>query len=124
MAVPFRTLEFLYVGASDFKRDLAYYRDVLKAELVWNKTGFGAHVAAFRMSEGPPLLLADDRPAPSCMPGYAVTDLEATVKTLKKREWKPDGGRFEIPNGPCYAFEDPSGNRLAIFENVRPDVFG
>jgi len=124
MAVPFRTLEFLYVGASDFKRDLAYYRDVLKAELVWNKTGFGAHVAAFRMSEGPLLLLADHRPAPSCMPVYAVTDLEATVKTLKKRGWKPDGGRFEIPNGPCYAFEDPSGNRLAIFENVRPDVFG
>ena len=124
MAVPFRTLEFLYVGTSDFKRDLAYYRDVLKAELVWNKTGFGAHVAAFRMSEGPLLLLADHRPAPSCMPVYAVTDLEATVKTLKKRGWKPDGGRFEIPNGPCYAFEDPSGNRLAIFENVRPDVFG
>jgi len=25
--------------------------------------------------------------------------------------------------GPCYAFEDPSGNRLAIFEMVRPHPF-
>ncbi|TLZ71097.1 MAG: VOC family protein [Methanobacteriota archaeon] len=124
MNVPFRSLEFLYVGSSDFKRDLGYYRDVLKADLLWNKTGFGAHVAAFRMSEGPLLLLADHRPAGTCMPVYAVEDLEGTAKSLRKRGWKPDGGLLEIPNGPCYAFEDPSGNRFAIFENVRPDVFG
>jgi predicted enzyme related to lactoylglutathione lyase len=57
------------------------------------------------------------------MPVYAVEDLDATVKALKKRGWKPDGGRIEIPNGPCYAFEDPSRNRFAIFENARPNVF-
>ena len=90
---------------------------------MWNLTGFGAHVAAFRLSEGPLVLLADHRPAPTCMPVYAVKDLGETVKVLKKRGWKPDGGRFEIPNGPCYAFEDPSKNRFAIFENVRPDLF-
>jgi len=123
MAAPFKKLEYLYVGSSDFERDIAYYRDVLKAELVWNLTGFGAHVAAFRLGPGPMVLIADHRPAPSCMPVYAVEDLDATVKALKKRGWKPDGGRIEIPNGPCYAFEDPSKNRFAIFENVRPNVF-
>jgi predicted enzyme related to lactoylglutathione lyase len=123
MDAPLGKLEYLYVGSSDFERDLAYYRDVLKAELVWNLTGFGAHVAAFRVAEGPLLLLADHRPAPTCMPVYAVKDLGETVKSLKRRGWRPDGGRFEIPNGPCYAFEDPSKNRFAICENVRPNVF-
>ena len=124
MVPPFQTLEYLYVGTSDFERDLAYYRDVLRAELVWNKTGFGAHVAAFRVGGGPMVLIADHRPAPSCMPVYAVKDLDATVRALKKRGWRPDGGRIEIPNGPGYVFEDPSKNRFAIFENVRPNVFG
>jgi predicted enzyme related to lactoylglutathione lyase len=123
MPAPFTSLECLYVGTSDFERDLAYYRDVLKAELVWNHTGFGAHVAAFKIGKGPMVLIADHRPAPSCMPVYAVEDLDATVKALKKRGWKPQDGRIEIPNGPCYAFEDPSKNRFAIFENVRPNVF-
>ena len=123
MAAPFTSLEYLYVGTSDFERDLAYYRDVLNAKLVWNLTGFGAHVAAFKVGLGPLLLLADHRPAPSCMPVFAVADLDATVKALKKRGWKAQGGRIEIPNGPCYAFEDPSKNRFAIFENVRPNVF-
>ena len=123
MTSPLRTLSYLYIGTANFDRDLAYYRDVLGGELVWNLTGFGAHVAAFRVGKGPLLLLADHRPAPSCMPVYEVDDLKATAKELKKRGWKPDGGSFEIPNGPCYAFEDTSKNRFAIFENVRPNVF-
>ncbi len=124
MTEPFGTLAYLYVGTANFERDLAYYRDVLGGELVWNHTGFGAHVAAFRIGGGPLLLLADHRPAPSCMPVYEVDDLKNASKALKKRGWKPDGRSFEIPNGPCYAFEDPSRNRFAIFENVRPKVFG
>ena len=124
MSPPFAALAYLYVGTANFERDLAYYRDVLGGELVWNLTGFGAHVAAFRIGKGPLVLLADHRPAPSCMPVYEVPDLKETAKALKKRGWKSDGGSFEIPNGPCYAFEDPSKNRFAIFENVRPRPFG
>ena len=124
MALPFTSLAYLYVGTADFERDLAYYRDVLGGEIAWNHTGFGAHVAALRLAKGPLLLLADHRPAPSCMPVFEVDDLKAAAKMLKKRGWKSDGRSFEIPNGPCYAFEDPSKNRFAIFENVRPHVFG
>jgi len=119
----FENLEYLYVGSRDFARDLAYYRDVLRAELVWNHEGFGAHVAALRLGEGPLLLLADHRPAPSCILLYAVVDLKETAKGLRKRRWKPEGRPFEIPNGPCYVFEDPSGNRFGIFQNVRPRPF-
>src|SRR5436189_256462 len=80
MGAPFATLEFLYVGTADFERDLAYYRDVLKAELVWNKTGFGAHVAAFRVSEGPLLLLADHPPAPSLPMGTGTAPAQPWPK--------------------------------------------
>jgi len=124
MDAPFQKLEYLYVGTSDFERDLAYYRDVLGSEILWNLTKFGARVAGVRVAEGPLLLLADHRPAPSCMPVYAVKNLDKTARDLRKRGWKSDGSRFEIPNGPCYAFEDPSGNRFAIFENAQPNPFG
>lgn len=123
MAPPFQNLEYLYVGTAEFERDVAYYRDVLGAPVLWNLEGFGAHVAAFRLGDGPLFLLADHRPAPSCMPLYSVRDLKGVAATLRKRGWKADGRPFEIPNGPCYAFEDPSGNRLGIFENTRPQPF-
>jgi uncharacterized protein len=123
MTSPFRSLEYLYVGTTDVERDVAYYRDVLGGTLLWNLEGFGAHVAAFRLGSGPLVLLADHRPSPSCMPLYSVHDLKATAKELRKRGWKPEGRPFEIPNGPCYAFDDPSGNRLGIFQNDRPRPF-
>lgn len=123
MAAPFDSLEYLYVGTAHFERDLSYYRDFLGAPLVWNLEGMGAHVAAFRLGRGPLLLLADHRPAPSCMPLYRVEHLKATAKALRKRGWKPEGRPFEIPNGPCYVFDDPSGNRFGFFENVRQKPF-
>ncbi len=123
MAAPFHSLEYLDLGTADFERDLAYYRDVLGYPLVWNHEGMGARVAAFRLGKGPFLLLADHRLAPSCMPLYVVEDLKATAKALWKRGWKPGGRPFEIPNGPCYVFDDPSGNRFGFFENVRPKPF-
>ncbi|HVL88295.1 MAG TPA: VOC family protein [Candidatus Thermoplasmatota archaeon] len=116
-------LAYLYVGSSRFADDLAYYRDVLRAPLAWNLEGFGAHVAAFRFGEGPLVLLADHRPAGTCMPVYAVPDLEATVSDLRLRGWSPRSGPFEIPPGPCYTFADPSGNEVAIYEEVRPRPF-
>ena len=83
---------------------------------------FGARVAAVRVADGPLLLLADHRPAPGCMPVFAVEDLDGTVADLERRGWKPRSGPFEIPDGPCYLFADPSGNELAVFGNVRPDA--
>jgi predicted enzyme related to lactoylglutathione lyase len=120
MRFPLGRIEYLYVGTAAFDRDVVYYRDVLGAEVVWAFAAFGAKVAAIRVCDGPLLLLADHRPAPSCMPVFAVEDLEATVEELKKRGWKSDGELFEIPNGPCYRFTDPSGNPLALFQNLRP----
>ena len=120
MQPPLGTLEYLYLGTAAFERDCTYYRNVLGAELVWAFHAFDAKVAAFRTCAGPLFLLADHRPAPSCMPIMAVEDLEKTVADLKQRGWQSDGDSFEIPNGPCYRFTDPSGNQMAIFQNLRP----
>ena len=116
------TLTYLYVGTSDFERDLAFYRETLGAEKVWHFAHFGARVAALRLGEGPLFLLADHRPAPSCLLLYAVENLEATARDLRARGWKPDGEKFELPDGPCYTFHDPSGNPLAIFQIARPNA--
>ncbi len=120
--VPFGRLEYLYVGTSNTARDAAYYRDVLGGRVVFDLKEMGAHVVAIRLGEGPLVLLADHRPAPSCMPLYVVDDLASVVKDLRKRGWKSDGRPFEIPPGLCYVFEDPSGNRFAIFRNDRPHM--
>lgn len=121
MPPPLGTLAYLYVGTSDFEADLRYYRDVLGADVVWNLRGFGARVAAFRVSAtGPLVLVADHRKAPSCLPVYAVDDLDATEALLRSRGWRPDGERFEVPDGPCLLFHDASGNELAVMGNERP----
>ncbi len=122
MSPPLGKLEYLYLGTSDFERDCAYYSKVLGAERVWAFHAFGAKVAAFRVCEGPLFLLADHRPAPSCMPVLSVVDLEATVVELRARGWQGEGEMFGIPNGPCYRFKDPSGNPYAIFQNDRPEA--
>jgi predicted enzyme related to lactoylglutathione lyase len=117
---PLGTLAYLYLGSADFERDIAYYQGVIGAQKVWHFEHFGARVAAFRVGAGPLVLLADHRPAPSCLLVFEVTDLEATVRGLQARGWEAEGNRFEIPNGPCYLFKDPSGNEFAIFQDVRP----
>jgi predicted enzyme related to lactoylglutathione lyase len=122
MAAPLGKLEYLYVGTSDFSRDLEYYTKVLGAKVLWSYEEFGAKVAGLRLSEGPQYLLADHRPAPSCLPLFAVEDLKASAKELRARGWKSEGRSVEIPPGPCYVFEDPSGNPLGIFENARPGL--
>ena len=118
---PFGRLRFLYVGSSNVERDIEYYRDVLGGEMVWNVKSEGTQVAALRMGEDTLTLLADHMPTPSCEPIYEVDDIKSSANALKSRGWKPEAS-FEIPNGPCHIFKDPSGNRLVIFQDDRPDV--
>ena len=118
--LPFGKLRFLYVGSSDVGKDLEYYVSTLGCKKVWDFSEFGTRVAAVEICDGPLLLLAGHRPAPSCLPIFQVDNLDSTTKELKRRGWKPQGGPIEIPNGPCYVFNDKSGNQLAIFEDIRP----
>jgi predicted enzyme related to lactoylglutathione lyase len=117
-------LIYLYVGTSNVQKDVDYYTKVLGANKVWDISSFGNRVAALRLGEGPLLLLADHRPPPSCIMIFQVDDLQTVSKELRKKGWKPEGERFEIPEGPCYRFNDPSGNPLALLEITRPNVLG
>ena len=121
---PFGRLRYLYVGTTKFEEDLGYYQKVIGAELIWNRSAFGARVAAFRMGDGPLWLLADHRPAGTCIPIFEVDDLKKTMRELRARGTRPDRGPFEIPNGPCCVFRDESGNEFAVFQDERPNVFG
>ena len=122
--VPFGPLRYLYVGSSDIQKDLDYYTTILGAEKVWDLSSFGTRVAALRLGQGPLLLLADHRPVRSCILIFQVEDLAAVSKRLREKGWKPEGEKFEIPEGPCYRFNDPSGNPLALLQIVRPNVLG
>jgi len=117
---PFKRLAYVYVGTSDFEGDLEYYGQTLGGKLLWNRKGFGARVAAFDLCGEPYLLLADHVKPPSTRLIYEVEDLEGAAKSLRARGWRPKGGRFEVPDGPCYNFVDKSGNEYSIIQRTRP----
>lgn len=119
---PLKRLVYVYVGTSRFDADLAFYRDKLGAELLWNLEGFGARVAAFDLCGEPYLVIADHVKAPSKRLIYEVEDLDEAAERLEARGWKPEGGRFEIPDGPCLNFKDESGNEYSILQMTRPHV--
>src|SRR5207245_7662458 len=60
-------LRYLYMGTSNVQKDVDYYTKVLGAKKIWDISSFGTRVAALRLGEGPFFLLADHRPAPSCI---------------------------------------------------------
>ena len=121
-ANPFRRLVYVYVGTSRFEEDRDYYENKLGARLLWNLKDFGARVAAFDLCGEPYLLIADHVKAPSKRLIYEVDDLDEAADVLKRRGWKPDGGSFEIPDGPCMNFKDQSGNEYAILQMSRPHI--
>jgi len=53
---------------------------------------------------------------------YRVPSLAAVRRRLKNDGWAEGGPSFEIPQGPCLIVRDPAGQRLAIYERVRPQV--
>ena len=119
---PFKRLAYVYVGSGDFEKDRRFYKETLGARLVWESHSFGAKVAAFDLAGEPYLLIADHVKPPSKRLIYEVENLRKTTKELKARGWKPDGSEFEVPDGPCVNFRDPSGNEYALIEMARPRI--
>ena len=119
----FESLDFLYVPTPDVVRAVEYYVSVLGAELVWRVRHNEAIVANVRISPtGPALLLANHLHGNVPLLIYRVLDLDAVVATLKSRGWQAESGPFEIPHGPCVTFRDPSGQRFALYQLVRPEA--
>jgi hypothetical protein len=117
---PFKRLVYVYIGTSSYDEDHDFYENKLGASRLWEFEKFGARVAAFDLCGEPYLLLADHVKAPSKRLIYEVEDLDEAAKDLKGRGWKPEAGRFEVPDGPCLNFKDRSGNEYAILQMSRP----
>jgi catechol 2,3-dioxygenase-like lactoylglutathione lyase family enzyme len=115
-------LVYLYCGSADVEADLSFYRDSLGGELVWRFQAFNADVAAVRLGDGPLVLLADHRPAPSVMPIFAVTELVAAEAALKAAGYAGTKTQVEVPDGPALVLRDPSGNEVALLHRVRPNA--
>jgi predicted enzyme related to lactoylglutathione lyase len=119
----FLSLDYLYVPAKDIEASVRYYTEQLGGELVWKIHAFETWVAGIRLSPtGPMVLLAEHLQGDTPILIYRVERLESTIAALRAQGWTAESGPFEIPNGPCYTFRDPTGVRLAIYENQRPDV--
>jgi hypothetical protein len=120
--LPFKSLDYLYVGCKNFESDAKYYRDTLNGELIWAFEKFGAKVAAFKLAYGPIILLADHKKAPSIEPIFSVENLESAIKSLKEKGVSEIEGPLQTPNGPAYSFQDPSGNKFSLLQNDRPEA--
>ena len=118
----FKRIAYIYIGTSDYKADYDFYKNILGAELIWEFEDFGAKVAAFDVCGEPFHLIADHVHAPSKRLIYEVENIDDVAKQLKARGWKPEGEKFEVPDGPCINFKDASGNEYAIMQITRPKM--
>jgi len=122
VSAPLDRLAYLYVGTDDVERDLRFHEDALGAELVWRFRAFGTEVAAIRLAADAPLvLLAEHRPAPSCLPIWAATDFEAAVARLGESGFEVHGETVGTPDGPVHVLRDPSGNEIGLLRPDRPN---
>ena len=120
--VAFEQLDFLYMPSRDVARDLAFYTEVLDAEVVFAIEAFGTRVAEVRLSEGTPrILLAEHLEGDAPVLVFRVADLDAAVAELRRRGLDT-GERFGFPHGPCVEVHSPGGQRLAVYELTRPEA--
>ena len=118
----FDSLDFVYMPSRDVARDLAFYVDVLGAEVVFAIEAFGSRVAHVKLAEGAPrLLLADHLEGEAPILVHRVADLDAGLAALEERGAEIEA-RFGIPPGPCATLRSPGGQRLALYELTRPQV--
>src|SRR3712207_4638853 len=115
-------LDILYVPSRDVEADLAFYRDVLGARVVFAIEAMRTRVAEVATSaNGPRVVLADHLhgAAPVLLP--RVDDLDALITDFAGRGVSPER-RVELPLGPCATFRSPGGQRLGFYERTRPEV--
>jgi hypothetical protein len=114
------SLDFVYVPTEDVDAGIHRYVDELGAELVWKVRGMGTVVACLRVSTaGPAVLLSGHLEGPAPILVYRVADYAAAIARLRAAG-VADIHELEIPHGPCASFRMPDGQRLAIYELVRP----
>jgi predicted enzyme related to lactoylglutathione lyase len=114
-------LTYLYTGSADVESDVRFYLEGLGGILVGRAKAMGTEVAAVRLGPGPLVLLAEHRPAPSVLPIWSCSDIDATQKALEAAGYRVQL-EVEVPDGPVLVLKDPSGNELALLDRVRPNA--
>jgi hypothetical protein len=118
----FGSLDFIYVPTADVDATATYYVEALEAELVWKVRGMGTTVARLQLADtGPAILLSGHLVGAVPILIFRVADYTASVSTLRANG-VADIKELEIPHGPCASFTATGGQRLGLYELVRPDV--
>jgi hypothetical protein len=118
----FVSLDFVYVPTADVDAAAAGYVEALGATLEWKVRGMGTVVACLRLGDsGPAVLLSGHLTGDNPILVYRVADYAATVDALRAGGTEPIT-ELEIPHGPCASFRAPGGQRLAVYELVRPEA--
>ena len=115
-------LDLLYMPSRDVAADVAFYRDVLGARVVFAIEAMGTRVAEVSLAEdGPRLVLAGHLAGEAPVLLGRVADLEAALRELEARGLELEA-RVELPLGPCATCRSPGGQRLGLYELTRPEV--
>lgn len=116
----FLSLDFVYVPTTDVDATAAQYVTTFGADLAWKVRGMGTVVACLRMADGgPSILLSGHLEGDNPILVWRVADYAATVAGLRAGG-VTDVEELEIPHGPCASFRAPGGQRMAVYQLVRP----
>src|SRR4051812_30188477 len=93
-------LDVLYMPSRDVEADVAFYRDMLGARVVFAIEAMGTRVAEVATSpQGPRVVLADHLAGEAPVLLHRTADLDATLADLGARGLEPEA-RVELPLGP------------------------
>jgi hypothetical protein len=116
----FDRLDFVYMPSSDVAADVDHFVTALGGELAFAIERFGTRVAMVRLGAGPGVLVAEHLEGDRPVLVFRVTDLEATIAELEERG-AGVGERFGIPPGEGVLLELPGPQRMAVYEETRPE---
>jgi hypothetical protein len=113
------SLDFIYMPSADPARDLEWFEKTLGAEVVFAIERFGTRVAMVRPAAGPAVLLAGHLEGDPILV-FRVESLDDATRELEAAG-ATVSGEFGIPPGEIREIDAPGGQRLAIYEETRPD---
>lgn len=115
-------LDILYIPSRDVEADLAFYRGVLGARIIFAVEAMSARVAEIALArQGPRVVLADHLSGEAPILLHRVGDLEQALRKFGGRGLEVER-RVELPLGPCATFRTPGRQRLGLYERTRPEV--
>jgi hypothetical protein len=114
--------DFLYIPSTDVAADLAFYLDAFGAGAGFAIEAFGARVAEVRLGSGSTrLILADHLEGEAPVALFRVGDLDEAAADLRRRGFEPEA-EFEFPHGPALTLRSPGGQRIGLYQLVRPQM--